>query len=87
MQAEVGNHIVIETAQLDAHRRHGEVLEVIGQDDRRHYRVRWQDGHESVYFPGPDCRVTTEPNRVLIGRVLVTRPRAPPSRRCGRRSR
>jgi hypothetical protein len=63
MQAEVGDHIVIETAQLDAHRRQGEVVEVIGQDDRRHYRVRWQDGHESVYFPGPDCRVTTEPDR------------------------
>ena len=62
MQAEVGDHIVIETAHLDAHRRHGEVVEVIGQDDRRHYRVRWQDGHESVYFPGPDARVTTEPD-------------------------
>ena len=57
MQAEVGDHIVIETAHLDAARRHGEVVEVIGQDDRRHYRVRWQDGHESVYFPGPDARV------------------------------
>jgi hypothetical protein len=30
---------------------------VIGQGERTHYRVRWQDGHESVYFPGPDARV------------------------------
>ena len=60
MQAEVGDHIVIETAHLDPTRRHGEVVEVIGEDERRHYRVRWQDGHESVYFPGPDARVTTE---------------------------
>jgi hypothetical protein len=22
-----------------------------------HYRVRWDDGHESAYFPGSDCRV------------------------------
>ena len=22
-------------------------------------RVRWQDGHESVYFPGPDARVVS----------------------------
>lgn len=42
---------------LDALRRHGEVVEVIGQGEREHYRIRWQDGHESVYFPGPDARV------------------------------
>ena len=62
MQAEVGDHIVIETVTLDSPRRHGEVVEVIGQADRRHYRVRWQDGHESVYFPGPDARVTDAPS-------------------------
>ena len=37
MQAEVGNHIVIESASLDTPRRHGEVVEVLGQA----YRVRW----------------------------------------------
>jgi len=57
MQAEPGDRIVIETVTLDAPRRSGEVLEVIGQGERRHYRVRWQDGHESVYFPSPDARV------------------------------
>jgi hypothetical protein len=59
MRARVGDHIVIETAILDTPRRRGEVIEVIGQADKEHYRVRWQDGHESVYFPGPDARVTT----------------------------
>jgi hypothetical protein len=58
MQAEVGNHIVIESASLDTPRRHGEVVEVLGQA----YRVRWQDGHESVYVPGPDARVTAAPD-------------------------
>lgn len=57
MHADPGDHIVIETTTLDSPRRRGEVLEVIGQDERRHYRVRWQDGHVSVYFPGPDARV------------------------------
>ena len=57
MQAKQGDHIVVETGTLDAARRQGEVLEVIGQGEREHYRVRWQDGHESVYFPGPDARV------------------------------
>lgn len=57
MQAEQGDRIVIETTTLDTQRRSGEVIEVIGQGDRRHYRIRWLDGHESVYFPGPDARV------------------------------
>ena len=57
MHADPGDHIVIDTTTLDAARRSGEVLEVIGEGERRHYRVRWQDGHESVYFPGPDARV------------------------------
>jgi hypothetical protein len=57
MQAKAGDHIVIETATLDTPRRRGEVLEVIGTGEREHYRVRWQDGHESVYCPGPDARV------------------------------
>ena len=57
MHAKQGDRIVVETGTLDAVRRHGEVLEVIGQGEREHYRVRWQDGHESVYVPGPDARV------------------------------
>jgi len=32
--------------------RGGEVLEVLDGDDRPHYRVRWQDGHESILYPG-----------------------------------
>ena len=59
MHAKQGDQIVIDTTTLDALRRHGEVIEVIGQGEREHYRIRWQDGHESVYFPGPDARVVS----------------------------
>lgn len=55
--AEQGDRIVVESVHLDAGRRYGEVLEVLGDGETRHYRVRWQDGHESVYFPGPDARL------------------------------
>lgn len=58
MRATTGDHVRIETSTLDTHCREGEVLEVIGEGDREHYRVRWQDGHESLFFPGPDARVT-----------------------------
>jgi hypothetical protein len=55
--ATVGDQIIIETAVLDTPRRRGEVLEVIGSGDTQHYRVRWQDGRESLYFPGPDAHL------------------------------
>jgi hypothetical protein len=56
MHAKQGDQIVIDTTTLDALRRYGEV---IGQGEREHYRIRWHDGHESVYFPGPDARVVS----------------------------
>ena len=59
MHATRGDQIVVETTTLAAARRRGEVLEVIGEGELEHYRVRWDDGHESVYFPGPDAHVVS----------------------------
>lgn len=30
----------------------GEIVEVLGTASEVHYHVRWQDGHESYFFPG-----------------------------------
>ncbi len=60
MHATTGDQIIVESAVLDSPRRRGEVLEVI-EEGARHYRVRWDDGHESIYFPGPDARVAERP--------------------------
>ncbi|GAA4552763.1 DUF1918 domain-containing protein [Pseudonocardia xishanensis] len=58
MHAHTGDHIVIETNVLDTARRRGTILAVLGGDEEtEHYRVRWEDGHESVFFPGPDARL------------------------------
>jgi prolyl-tRNA editing enzyme YbaK/EbsC (Cys-tRNA(Pro) deacylase) len=44
--------------------RAGEILEVLGRPDRIHYRVRWEDGHETIFYPGSDTRVrSTAPAR------------------------
>ncbi|MBM3679687.1 MAG: DUF1918 domain-containing protein [Actinobacteria bacterium] len=32
-----------------------EILEVIGAEGHEHFRVRWEDGHESIFFPGEDA--------------------------------
>lgn len=31
--------------------RRGQIVEVIGQGDHEHYRVRWDERHESILYP------------------------------------
>ena len=35
--------------------RSGQIVEVLGGSPHPHYRVRWDDGHESLFFPGSDA--------------------------------
>jgi hypothetical protein len=57
MEARVGEEIVIDSVKLGGQRRTGQILEVRGAKGREHYRVRWDDGRETIYFPGPDAHV------------------------------
>ena len=49
---EIHGHKVGEPPRL------GEILEVLGEPGREHYRVRWEDDHESIYFPADDAVIT-----------------------------
>jgi uncharacterized protein DUF1918 len=49
---EVVGHAVTEA------RRSGEILEVLGAGRRPSFRVRWEDDHVSVLFPGSDVVVS-----------------------------
>lgn len=51
MVAKVGDRLILETERLGEHPREGVVLEVLGKRSAVHYRVRWEDDHESFYFP------------------------------------
>jgi hypothetical protein len=51
MAAKVGDRIVVESETVGAPAREGEVLEVIEGDVGVRYRVRWEDGHETVFTP------------------------------------
>jgi hypothetical protein len=33
------------------------VLELLGEGERIRYRIRWQDGHESTFYPGSTAHV------------------------------
>lgn len=53
IHAKVGDMVVVDNMDLGHPPRKGEVLEVLGTGDSIHYRVRWDDGHESIFYPGP----------------------------------
>ena len=48
---------------VDAHRisgggrRRGEILQVLGREGHERYRVRWEDGHESICYPADGVTV------------------------------
>lgn len=50
--AEQGDTVVVSGRRVGEPARRGEVLEVLGPADRPHYSVRWDDGHQSIFYPG-----------------------------------
>ncbi|WP_035842221.1 DUF1918 domain-containing protein [Kitasatospora azatica] len=61
MRAEVGDHLHIHSRAVGIIDREGEVVEVHGDDGEPPYLVRFEDGHETLIFPGPDCTVEHRP--------------------------
>ena len=51
MSTEVGDAILIESEHVGQPTRRGEIVEIIEGVLGVRYRVRWEDGHESVYTP------------------------------------
>jgi hypothetical protein len=57
MYAKVGDKIVVRGHRVAEPERDAVVVEVRGSDGSPPYVVRWSDGHEGLYFPGPDAVV------------------------------
>ena len=58
MKAQVGDQVIVASAQTGAPSRTGTIVELRHPDGTPPYVVRWSDtGHEGVYFPGHDGRV------------------------------
>jgi len=56
-QSHAGDVVVIHGHHIGEAERTGEVLEVIGELGHEHLRVRWEDGHESIFYPSNDAVV------------------------------
>ena len=64
MGAKVGDRIVVESERVGTPSREGEILEVLGSPDAPHYRVRWEDGHESGFWPSAGSARVVPASRV-----------------------
>ncbi len=43
--------------------RRGEIVEVIGAGEHLHFRVRWDEGHESLLYPAPEGGIIVHSRR------------------------
>ncbi len=58
MKASIGDRIIIEGRREGEPVRDGKVVGVHSEDGSPPYEVEWSDnGHVSLFFPGPDARV------------------------------
>ena len=57
MDAKVGDEIVVDAVHTGEPKREGEILEITERGGVVHYRVRWDDGHESLFYPGSTTHV------------------------------
>jgi hypothetical protein len=70
MAFEVGKRVVAESESTDRRPRSGVVEEVLRSDPAARYRIRWDDGRESIYTPasgalraGPGRKRPKQPTR------------------------
>ncbi|HEY2763078.1 MAG TPA: DUF1918 domain-containing protein [Pseudonocardiaceae bacterium] len=57
MRATIGDRLCVHGRTVDRPDRLGNVVEVRGRDGGPPFLVRFDDGHEGLVFPGPDCVV------------------------------
>ena len=55
--AQPGDWIVVHPHTLGEPARTGLILEIIGAPGHERYRVRWDEEHESIFYPGPDATI------------------------------
>jgi len=55
--AHAGDEIVVTGHSVGESARTAVILDVLGDPGHERFRVRWEDGHESILFPGEDAVV------------------------------
>ena len=52
-----GDTVVVAADRVGHSVRVGKILEVLGEPDHVHYRVRWEAGNETVLYPSSDATI------------------------------
>lgn len=66
MHAEVGDDVVVMGRRVADQDRRGTIIEIRGQGRTPPYLVRWQDRHESLFYPSSDTRVEHHPHPAAV---------------------
>jgi ribosomal 30S subunit maturation factor RimM len=62
MEAQIGDQIIVESNKVGQGRRVGDVVDVLKGSAGLHFRVRWDNGQETVLYPSSDA-VVVHPDR------------------------
>jgi hypothetical protein len=52
-----GDVVLVSGHRVGEAPRKGEILDVLGDPGHEHYRVRWENGRESVFYPSSDTLI------------------------------
>ena len=63
MELKVGNRIEVESESTEQRPRMGVIEEVVRAAPSPRYRIRWDDGHESIYTPAAGAVSRVRPTR------------------------
>lgn len=63
MRAKTGDRLVTHGRTVGQNDQVGEIVEVLGADGGPPFRVRFEDGHETLMSPGPDSVVQRSEKR------------------------
>ncbi|HEY7732812.1 MAG TPA: DUF1918 domain-containing protein [Gaiellaceae bacterium] len=55
--ARPGDEIQVAGSAVGRTPRKAVILEVLGDSGHERFRVRWEDGHESIFFPADDALI------------------------------
>lgn len=60
MHARVADRLVVHGTRVGQADRVGEIVELVESHGSQRFRVRWSDGHESIYVPGAGAEIDTQ---------------------------
>jgi hypothetical protein len=63
MELKSGNRVEVESESTDRPPRTGVIEEVLRESPSPRLRVRWDDGHTSIYTPAAGALRAVEPNK------------------------